>query len=209
MLPLVKTDHCHVLYCGNVQPVSVSDSAPSQSAFAPPLSLPSAEDVRALARLLREAELSEIAWEDTSGAHAQKLILRRSLLATAQGGASTGQIEIVGSGQPLTAEPLAAVTAGAEGIESVSSQPAITALPALTVASPVVGIFQSATPPLEVGATLKAGQILGYVESMRVPNEVRTTSAGVLSAVLCLPGQGVEYGQLLFEITVEPQEVTP
>ena len=201
-----------MLYCGDVPPVSESASAPSQPASVSSPALPSAEDVRALAQLLQDAELSEVAWEDTSGAHTRRVVLRRTLLAAPVAAVSTS--EVMDDAYALTGEPLAsvmvgAVTVGANGIESVAVQPAATALPALTVASPVVGIFQPAKPPVEVGASVKTGQIVGYVESMRVPNEVRAPSAGVLSALLCLPGQGVEYGQLLFEIAVEPQGVTP
>jgi acetyl-CoA carboxylase biotin carboxyl carrier protein len=68
------------------------------------------------------------------------------------------------------------------------------------VTSPGVGLFRKSEPPLEIGASVKKGQVLGAVEALRVPSEVRSPRDGMLRAILAEDGQGVEFGQALFEI---------
>jgi biotin carboxyl carrier protein len=80
---------------------------------------------------------------------------------------------------------------------------------ALDVRSTLVGYYRAvgkpgAKPP-EVGDKVKAGQIIGAVEALRVLNEVESPSAGRIRAILVGDGQPIEYGQVLMK--VEPLEV--
>lgn len=149
------------------------------------LQLPAPDDVRALAQLLREHDLSELSLEDASGTAPRRLVLRRALYAapTATPPASS------------TLAPLETMT-GANEIENVLAE----APAPMIVASPVVGVFRACEPAIETGAIVKIGQVLGFVESLKVPSEVRAPVAGKVENVGCEPGQGVEYGQALFEI---------
>lgn len=67
-----------------------------------------------------------------------------------------------------------------------------------------VGTFQSLgdMSPL-VGAAVKAGQLLGRLDTMRLLSDCTAPSAGKLLAVHVEAGQPVEYGQPLFEILPE------
>jgi acetyl-CoA carboxylase biotin carboxyl carrier protein len=72
-----------------------------------------------------------------------------------------------------------------------------------TVNSPFVGTFyRSASPdnpPLvEVGTTVKKGQVLCIVEAMKLMNEIEAEKAGRLVEVLIPNGSPVEYGEALF-----------
>ena len=74
-----------------------------------------------------------------------------------------------------------------------------------TVQSPAVGIFyrserRSAPPQVEVGARVKAGDILGWIEVMAVPHGVFSTCEGVVESFLVEDGQPVEYGQPLASV---------
>lgn len=73
------------------------------------------------------------------------------------------------------------------------------------VKSPLVGTFYSApaedaTAYVTVGETVKKGQVLGLIETMKMMNEVECDRDGVVTAILIENEQIVEYGQPLFAI---------
>jgi acetyl-CoA carboxylase biotin carboxyl carrier protein len=74
------------------------------------------------------------------------------------------------------------------------------------VTAPMVGIFR-ATAGLDAkvspGDTVSAGQVIGAIEAMKVPNSVPSPVAGVVREVLAADGAAVEYGQPL--LLIEPQ----
>ena len=68
-----------------------------------------------------------------------------------------------------------------------------------TMTAPCVGVFRAGsradTAPLaEVGTTVEAGQVLGYVEAMGVMNDVEASCAGLVGEIAVEDGQPVEYG---------------
>jgi acetyl-CoA carboxylase biotin carboxyl carrier protein len=77
----------------------------------------------------------------------------------------------------------------------------------LTVIAPVVGVFRngggSSGKQMEVGKQVQRGQLLGVIEAMKVPNEVRSPVEGVVTAVGVADGAAVEYGQMLFQLLPE------
>ncbi len=77
----------------------------------------------------------------------------------------------------------------------------------VTITSPIVGIFYSATSPeaqpfVEVGSPVKKGQVLCIVEAMKLMNEIECDTDGVIAKVLVENGHPVEYGEPLY--LVEP-----
>lgn len=71
------------------------------------------------------------------------------------------------------------------------------------VRSPIVGTFYAAPSPgvpnfVKVGDTVKSGQVLCIIESMKLMNEIESEVDGVLVKVLAANAQPVEYGQGLF-----------
>jgi biotin carboxyl carrier protein len=71
------------------------------------------------------------------------------------------------------------------------------AVPPLSVNATLVGLFHATNPPIAPGATVVSGQIVGYIESMRLMNEVVSTIEGVVESAVATDGQPVEYGQPL------------
>jgi acetyl-CoA carboxylase biotin carboxyl carrier protein len=72
-----------------------------------------------------------------------------------------------------------------------------------TVNSPFVGTFyRSASPDsppfVDVGQTVKKGQVLCIVEAMKLMNEIEAEQPGRLAEVLVQNGSPVEYGEPLF-----------
>ena len=75
----------------------------------------------------------------------------------------------------------------------------------LRVESPMVGVFYRAPNPgapafVDVGDTIVPGQTLCLLEAMKLFNELKAETAGIVRAIHVENAQPVEYGQLLFEI---------
>lgn len=73
------------------------------------------------------------------------------------------------------------------------------------IKSPLVGTFYSAPsedaqPFVAVGDTVKSGQVIGIIETMKLMNEVESDRDGVVTAILIENEQVVEFGQPLFAI---------
>ena len=74
-----------------------------------------------------------------------------------------------------------------------------------TVKSPLVGTFYSASAPdaapyVQVGDTVKKGQVLGIVEAMKLMNEIESEYDGTVKAILVKNGDLVEFDQPMFVI---------
>lgn len=68
------------------------------------------------------------------------------------------------------------------------------------VKSPIVGTFYAAPSPekppfVTVGDTVKKGDVIMIIESMKLMNEVRSDFDGVVEKILVSDGQAVEYDQ--------------
>jgi biotin carboxyl carrier protein len=146
------------------------------------------ETVREVAALLRDSELAEICVETTSeDATPARLFLRRAMSTPAPVAPTLAP--------PADSAPLAK-SVDAEPGEDASTH----ASPMTEVTSPAVGVFRPAKTPVEAGDEVAAGQVLGMVESLRVPNEIVSPVAGKTLELGAQDGQGVEYGQVLFVI---------
>jgi oxaloacetate decarboxylase alpha subunit len=75
----------------------------------------------------------------------------------------------------------------------------------IKVTSPIVGTFYRSSSPdkasyVEVGDSVKKGQVLCIIEAMKLMNEIESETAGKIVQVLVENGKPVEYGQPLFVI---------
>lgn len=73
------------------------------------------------------------------------------------------------------------------------------------VKSPMVGTFYRSPSPgakafVEVGQTVKAGQVLCIIEAMKMLNQIEADKAGVVVEVLAENEKAVEFDQPLFAI---------
>ena len=73
------------------------------------------------------------------------------------------------------------------------------------VKSPIVGTFYRSPEPgaaafVEVGATVKKGQVLCIIEAMKLMNEIDSEYDGEVVNVYVENGQPVQYGERLFAI---------
>lgn len=73
----------------------------------------------------------------------------------------------------------------------------------MTVTAPLVGTFYRAPSPeaapfVEVGDTVKKGQVICIIEAMKLMNEIESEADGVVARVLVENAHPVEYGEPLF-----------
>jgi oxaloacetate decarboxylase alpha subunit len=113
---------------------------------------------------------------------------------------------------PRMEYPPAAIVAPAvpeqeKAVPAPEKAPAAAPAPAnqTRVTSPIVGTFYRSSSPdkpsyVEVGDTVKKGQVLCIIEAMKLMNEIESETAGKVVQVLVENGQPVEYGQALFVI---------
>lgn len=99
--------------------------------------------------------------------------------------------------------PPPAPAAAAVAATSEPAAPAKTS--GYTVKSPMVGTFYRTPSPgakafVEVGQTVKVGQVLCIIEAMKMLNQIECDKNGVISAVLVDNEKPVEFDQPLFII---------
>lgn len=103
--------------------------------------------------------------------------------------------------QPAPAPaPAAAPAAPAAMVESAPAEPS-----GHLVRSPMVGTFYRSPSPtaasfVEVGQSVKAGDVLCIVEAMKMMNHIEADKSGVIQSILAENGQPVEFDQPLFSI---------
>ncbi|MDF3936539.1 acetyl-CoA carboxylase biotin carboxyl carrier protein [Pseudomonas citronellolis] len=114
--------------------------------------------------------------------------------------------------QPIyAAAPAYAAPAAAPAPVAAAAAPAAEAAPAAAqlsgnvVRSPMVGTFYRSPSPtaaafVEVGQSVKKGDILCIVEAMKMMNHIEAETSGVIGSILVESGQPVEFDQPLFTI---------
>ncbi|ACO76946.1 acetyl-CoA carboxylase biotin carboxyl carrier protein subunit [Azotobacter vinelandii CA] len=106
------------------------------------------------------------------------------------------------------APAIAAMPAPVAAAVAAPAAPAEVAAPKLNghvVRSPMVGTFYRSPSPsasafVQVGQSVKKGDILCIVEAMKMMNHIEAEVGGVIETILVENGQPVEYDQPLFTI---------
>jgi acetyl-CoA carboxylase biotin carboxyl carrier protein len=152
------------------------------------------DDVREILALMRENGLSEFEIEREG----LKLRLRKD----AATGAIPATPAIVVAGMP--AMPAAVpVAPPSDDLKTVGAGAAEVEL--AVVKSPIVGTFYRSSEPgassfVEIGTTVKKGQVLCIIEAMKLMNEIDSEFEGEVVNVYVENGQPVQYGERLFAI---------
>lgn len=74
------------------------------------------------------------------------------------------------------------------------------------IKSPMVGTFflqdekELTNPIIQVGDEIKKGDTIGYIEAMKVLNEVTSDVSGIVEEILVEHGSSVEYNQLIVNV---------
>jgi acetyl-CoA carboxylase biotin carboxyl carrier protein len=160
------------------------------------------DQLKQILALVREHELAEFEIEQDG----LRLWIRKDaavVLATATShapGPALAQTPAGGGGPamlPAAPAPTSIATADAGEAE----------IELAVVKSPIVGTFYrsaepGAAPFVEVGSTVKKGQVLCIIEAMKLMNEIDSEYDGEVVNVYVESGQPVQYGERLFAVRI-------
>jgi acetyl-CoA carboxylase biotin carboxyl carrier protein len=164
------------------------------------LALMDLDQVKQILDLVREHELSEFEIEheglrlkvrkDSNGAHA--VTPPAQAVPAVAVPAAAGAVGVLSSASASAAQAAADAAAEAEVDLAV-------------VKSPIVGTFYrssepAAAPFVDVGSTVKKGDVLCIIEAMKLMNEIDSEYDGEIVNVYVENGQPVQYGERLFAI---------
>ena len=151
------------------------------------------DDVRQILALMRENGLAEFEIERDG----LKLRLRKDAATGAVTAAPAIVVAAAGPVVPHAAAPAAPAVAPVEsGVSEVELA---------VVKSPIVGTFYRSPEPeaasfVEIGTSVKKGQVLCIIEAMKLMNEIDSEYDGEIVNVYVESGQPVQYGERLFAI---------
>jgi acetyl-CoA carboxylase biotin carboxyl carrier protein len=156
------------------------------------------DQLRQILALVREHGLAEFEFEQDG----LRLRIRKdapSVQVSAAAPAPEGQAAAQTQAGPATPSAAPAPTAvGAADAGEGEIELAV-------VKSPIVGTFYrsaepGAAPFVEVGSTVKKGQVLCIIEAMKLMNEIDSEYDGEVVNVYVESGQPVQYGERLFAV---------
>jgi acetyl-CoA carboxylase biotin carboxyl carrier protein len=152
------------------------------------------EALRQIIEILETSDVSQLSWRRGE----ERLTIRRGHppATIVQAAANPGMA-------PLTGEAPSAQRRSQGGAPAPPQ--AAAEKPGVLVTSPFVGTFYRTPAPdqppfVEVGATVRKGQVLCIVEAMKLMNEIEAEAAGKVAEIFVENGQPVEFGQSLFRI---------
>lgn len=145
------------------------------------------EYIEKLAKIIADNSLTEISLEDGE----QALTIRKDLPEVVQTVATAPVV------QPSAPAPAAVAAAPAADAPVAKKGTPIT--------SPMVGTFYSSPSPdapafVQVGKTIKQGDVVCIVEAMKLMNEIESEVAGKVVEICVENGQPVEFGQVLMYV---------
>ena len=100
----------------------------------------------------------------------------------------------------ISATATGSASAGAAAAPDPISDPSL-----ITIKSPIVGTFYESPSPgspnfVKLGDTVRPGDVLCIIESMKLMNEIEAEIAGTVVTKFVNNAQPVEYGEALFAI---------
>jgi acetyl-CoA carboxylase biotin carboxyl carrier protein len=151
------------------------------------------EEIRELIKVVTETGVAELEVERGDSRVRIRRILRPS-----------GHALTVPAALPAAGESGAAPEAAPQGAQPAPAAPAADAS-LVTVKSPIVGTFYEAASPgappfVKIGDSVKPGDVLCIIESMKLMNEIEAEIAGTVVTKFVNNAQAVEYGEALFAI---------
>ena len=155
------------------------------------------DEINRILDMVREHELSEFELEREGF----KIRIKKGMVAAAPGPYAVPMVQQAGPAPQQTfagmpPAPLEAVPSPAPPSDEVDFA---------IVKSPIVGtFFRSAEPGsaafVDVGTTVKKGQVLCIIEAMKLMNEIDSEYDGEVVKIYIENGQPVQYGERLFAI---------
>src|SRR5213593_371855 len=152
------------------------------------------DQIRQILELVREHALSEFELEQGG--------FRVKIRKDSAGALAAAPSMVVPTASPpsVAAASAAAAQAGAPAPPPVDEEVELA-----VVKSPIVGTFYRAPEPeaaafVEIGSSVKKGQVLCIIEAMKLMNEIDSEYDGEIVNIYVENGQPVQYGERLFAI---------
>jgi acetyl-CoA carboxylase biotin carboxyl carrier protein len=154
------------------------------------------DDIKQILDLVREHDLAEFEIERDG----LKVRIRKAGREVTYVAPSASLTPPMGLPMPPAATPAASgpVSAAADEAEPVNLA---------VIKSPIVGTFYRSSEPgakafVEVGDTVRKGQVLCIIEAMKLMNEIESDCDGEIAAVYVENGKAVQFGERLFAVKV-------
>jgi acetyl-CoA carboxylase biotin carboxyl carrier protein len=153
------------------------------------------KEIKAIIDLMRKNSLSEFELEEKDF----KIKLKRPI------GHSSGPSVTPVDDPELTAFAPLARHAAANAVASGQGGPGPTVSNDAEIKSPMIGTFYrtpspDAAPYADVGSEVGPDTVVCIIEAMKVMNEIKAETRGVITAIVAENGKPVEFGQTLFKI---------
>jgi len=151
------------------------------------------EEIRELIKVVTETGVAELEVQRGES----RVRIRRVLRSQVYNLAAAGAV-LPAAGDPAET-PALAVTAASAAPEPLNDPSLV------TIKSPIVGTFYEAPSPgspnfVKLGDTVKPGDVLCIIESMKLMNEIEAEIAGTVVTKFVNNAQPVEYGEALFAV---------
>jgi len=148
------------------------------------------EEIKRIADIMQEFQLTEFKLESED----MKMAIKRDY--------PTQNVTMTTAAMPAAVAPMAPVAAPAADApaDAAPADPA-----GDTIDSPIVGTFYSAPSPdtpnfVKAGDTVTPDTVVCIVEAMKVMNEIKAETSGVVKKVLVDNASPVEFGQPIIEL---------
>jgi acetyl-CoA carboxylase biotin carboxyl carrier protein len=162
------------------------------------------DDIRKILDLVREHDLVEFELERDG----LKVRVRKA----------GHDVSVMPSVLPLPVVAAPAAVPGVVGHPVATPAPAVAPVPAepepqevdlAVIKAPMVGTFYRSPEPgaknfVEIGDTVKKGQVLCIIEAMKLMNEIESEADGEITAAYVDNGRPVQFGDRLFALRVSP-----
>jgi acetyl-CoA carboxylase biotin carboxyl carrier protein len=110
--------------------------------------------------------------------------------------------------QPAMPAPIVVSSApalGAPGAAATAAESAAGATGLKDIVAPMVGTFYRAASPdappfADVGKSVTEDSVVCIIEAMKVMNEIKAETSGVIAEVVAENGKPVQFGQVLFRV---------
>jgi acetyl-CoA carboxylase biotin carboxyl carrier protein len=152
------------------------------------------DDVREVLALVREHDLAELEIERDG----LKIRVRKAGHPVA---IMPSTVPVPPITAPIAAAPPVAAPSGAAPIAGDGVDLAV-------IKSPIVGTFYRSAEPgarpfVEVGDSIRKGQVLCIIEAMKLMNEIESDCDGELAAIYVDNGRPVQFGERLFSVKIK------
>ncbi len=159
------------------------------------------QQIKQILELVREHDLSEFEIEHEG--------LRLKVRKDANSGHLVAQpapaVPAAAPSASVVAVPSAAASAATAAAEAAADAAAEAEVELAVVKSPIVGTFYRSPEPaapsfVDIGSTVKKGDVLCIIEAMKLMNEIDSEYDGEIVNIYVENGQPVQYGERLFAI---------